>query len=307
MEKQAEPIQLKVWMLTAVGALLVLKAPNSGLLSNIILGVLGGGVCLLVARFCAAGKYGRWMYLLQWVWSCVMLLYFLGDAAAVWNARGDVVLPICLMLTGLWGSRNGVGRSAAVGSTLVWFVVPLLLGIIAASVENVRLDWAASGLLEWEKNLIPVLLLPSLLWILGMKETGARGKWFLLIPAIGAVTAWVVRGTVPAYTDWELGFTELSKSVELFGRTMRLEALSAFGLTLGMYCVISLLTSVSETCARNVNPKLRGWSTAVTGAVVIVSLLCKITISDGIAAIGCLICWVFVPVITQLIVSEKKS
>ena len=305
MEKQAEMNQLKAWLSAGTCTLLALTAPGNGVLTYTLAAMVAGLLCWCVNKLCAGKSWPKWMYGVRLVWSIAAILYVLQFPTAVWDTKRNIAIPLVLFLLALWGIGRGIRVNMAAGAVLLWFVAALLGGILLASAENVIPKFGLRDPWEYHFSAVPALLLPALLGLMSSGADKGKGKWFVPVLAGGLAAAFLVRGNMMDVEDGAPGFVTLSRSVELFGKTLRLESVAALGLTLGIYCAVSLLVTEAVVCIEKLGAKKYA-AVVVTAAVVVLGMLCKITISGAIAAIGSLICWVFLPLLTQLVVGEKK-
>ena len=305
MEKRIEQVQIRAWIIAAMTALLALSAPDGGIWTNFLLGTVLAVICMWVNKLCSCVVCGKWMWAVQLCWGSIMLLYFLSESSAVWGTEGDVV-PVCLLLVALWSLWKGISSTAVVGATLIWFVVALLGGIMAAAAEDVKLNWAMKDAGEFTFSLIPLYLFPALVWQLPCEDQKKWEKWYIIIPVIGTLICGIVRGNVLEVPNGKTGILELSRSVELFGKVLRLEAATAMGVTLGLYCGVSLLLSVVSESIWKIAGQEKRVLLLQVGIAVIAGLLFNITISDAFAAIGSVICWVFLPAFAQAVGRRKK-
>lgn len=251
-------------------------------------------------------EMNRWLCVIQILWSGVLLLYYLPYLPQIWEGSGDYFVPTCMVILGLWGVRVGCFAAASVGAVLLWIALPLFAGVGFAAMEDINWKMAVRDGVEFHPAVVTACLLPGAMRSLPIDNGRKMGKWYLLIPGIAAAFCLIIRGCISGTLADTTGFTQMSKSLEIFGRVMRLEAIAAMALTLSFYCVVSVLLAGVSQDAIWIVPGREGWMLGVIGITVIVGMLCKITISDAFAAFGSVICWVILPFVTQLIEREKK-
>lgn len=269
---------------------------------NLVIGILSAAVLPIVNK--RNGNTRRWLSGVQMLWSGVILLYCLTALPKIWDGSGRIFTPICMLLLGIWGIFRGEKTAESVGAVMMMLVLPLFLGIGAVAAEDVNWGWAFNNGMDFHPSVVTACLIPSIMHKLPAE--GTAKKWFWTIPITAVLFSLVIRGMVPSLASDIVGITEMGRSVELFGRVVRLEALVAMALTLSLYALVSMLLACANTAADVIIPKWKKWAAPAEAVLVTVGLLCKITISDEIAAIGSVICWVILPLITQLVDAGKK-
>lgn len=267
------------------------------------MGILAAAVLPGINR--DAEKINRWVYAAWLGWSGVLLIYYLSFLPAVWQGSGVVFVPVCMFLLGVLGTRKGKAACADVGAVLLIFVLLLFGGISLAAAEDMNWKWAAGDGMESDPSVIAVYLLPGTLCCLRGEGKEQCRKWYLLLPVLGTSLCLLVRGIVPEHGD-KIGILELSRSIEVFGRVMRLEAVAAMAVTISLFCLASLLLITLDCCASRITHERKALVLGCALAAILAGMLCKITISDSFAAYGTLICWVILPRGAQLIGYGKK-
>lgn len=304
MEKRENPVPLNAWMTAAILAPLAIAAPESGWVTNLLVGILAAVVLPWVKR--SKRQISRWIWIVQIVWCIVLLIYYLGFLSLIWKGSGDLFMPACMLLLGLWGARKGKFACASVGAVLLWLVFPFFGGICLAAAEDIVWKWAVRNGMEYSPSVITAYLIPGMMWHLSGERKEREGKWYILLPVIGSVLCLVVRGTVPKLEPGTIGLSELSRGVEVFGRVMRLEAIAAMAMTVSLFCLLSMLLTSVKYCAESISKNRKEWILDIAAIVVHAGMLFKMTISDEIAAIGSVICWVILPLATQFVGPGKK-
>lgn len=123
--------------------------------------------------------------------------------------------------------------------------------------------------------------------------------WLLGITLFAAVISVWCAGTLSRRRAMaiEIPFYEYSKSLNLLGVAERFEALASVALTLGMFCLLSLLLSAAENLMKN------GAVYAGAGAAIAASCMHFNTmLLSAITAIF----WVGLPLIKRMIKNRKK-
>ena len=303
MEKRENSIPHFAWTAAATLAPLAIAAPGSGWVTNLTVGLLGAALAAWTGR--PGNRNIPWVGTIQSGWIVALLLYYLGFLRKVWEGSSGVFAPVCLLLIGLWGIRKGHKAAAGVGAVLLRFALPLFGTISIAALEDTDWRWALKEGIAYEPSVIVAYLIPRMMLTTGEKKTVST-KWYLMFPITGVLLSLIIRGIVPDNNSGKIGMIELSRSVEAFGRNLRLEAIAAMALTISMYCFVSIALSMVGRIAVEGNQKGGAWVQWVIVVAVIAGLLCKITISANFLAIGTVICWVILPGATQLIGAGKK-
>ena len=254
----------------------------------------------------AAEKKKSWLSVVWISWSAVLLVYYLGYLPAIWQGSSNIFSPVCMLLLGAWGTRKGKAACAGVGAVLMILVLLLFGGIGLAAAEEIKWNCALENGMAFRPSAVAAYLLPGVVSCLGDKTNEYQKKWYLMLPVLGTALCVLVRGIVPHISAEKIGIMELGRSVEMFGRVMRLEAITAMGLTISVYCIVNMLLSSIDCCAVKIGAGKKDSIQMVVTIAVIMGMLGKITITDEFAACGSLICWVLAPLGAQLIGSGKK-
>lgn len=188
----------------------------------------------LLLRLPRAERLPEWMGNTQAIWNGVLagqvLCWFAGcwPELTLWAALG-------LLILALWQVGKGEKATQSASSVLGLFQMLLIVGVLAAGIQSIKLENLRQDLPGLNGWLITILLLPAL----GRKEERGSlwpGLWTLLISLITG-------GVMPVETITGSGnaFWEMSRSITVFGKIRRLESLAAVGLSLGFYILVCFL------------------------------------------------------------------
>ncbi len=274
-------------------------------MTNVVVGILAAAILPGINK--GKENANRWVHGIRILWCTVLLLYYLSFLPLVWEGSGKYFGPVCMLLLGLWGARKGYAACAGVGAVLLLLVSPLLGGIGLAAIEDINWKWAASDAVGFDTSIVTACLLPGMMNHYKGDNKHRTKLWYLLLPLVSTVFCLVIRGIVPELDPGTIGLTELGKSIEVFGRVMRLEAIVAMAMTISLYCLVSMLLAAVNQSAESIVPDRKEWLQVSAGIAVFSGMLCKITISDDFAAIGSIICWAILPLVTQIVGIEKKE
>lgn len=298
--------QQTAWLMVAASGPILSLIGNNPVWDVLATALICGIVCLLVSR-CSA-EPGKWLSLLQIVFTTVFLGSIAGRSATCWNYISDLpIIPWTLLILAAFAARAGGDRGRRAGSVLLWFVVPLigivfLAGIGEMELSNVR---TMEGAAPWE--LIPLLLLPCLHFYSADKKTPIAGKgiWPLgLLAVIGAFWMDAALGSQVAIQS-ENAFYEYSKGITLLETAERFEALVGCALTVGWFGFFSYLLGVTYASGERLG-KGRGepavWICVASAGII----MWKMHIPMETAAVFALISWVFLPLLTQILEKVKN-
>lgn len=250
-----------------------------------------------------------------WVWSCVsvalvlLLVRFvplkMGSFMLPWNfvaigasadllcsafPNGNILIGLLLLLLAAYAASKGqavVFRVAAIVFLLHMILYGLLLGFSLPKAE------ISFGIPKTSIALLSVLAaVPCAM--LGKGKLG----WKTIILIVGFVTLTALVGKGDFYTAM--------KSVSVLGAMERLEPLVSVAVTMGGFCLLSMLCCVNETFISQKFPqqqKRTGYlNFLLGGACIWLSRLLGTTV----LAIGTAIFWGLLPLLTQFLEKTKK-
>lgn len=174
-------------------------------------------------------------------------------AETTWpTGNTTTVVPLVLLVLAAWGAWEGPEKASRTGSVLLWFLVILFSSVVAGGVGNVKLSRiGVSG--EVSDGLVYlVFLLPGIAAVIPRSKGSEKLLWVL--PAFGTLMTLLVTGILsePVAGSIEDPFGEFGKSLSLFGVVERYESLVSASLTIGYFCLISLLLSAAHHLAETV-------------------------------------------------------
>ena len=278
---------------------------------TLLLGVAAGCIWLCVE---AATVYGR----RDWKPLAVLQIFFLMfavSAAAGWSvacwptARQEWTIPVVLLVLSACGAAGGCREGARCGAVLFWCLVLLFAVLVAFAVPEVQWD-----------NLRPVnggdggtaaavLLLPAAAALLPRKKGKSPWLWGLGIALIGAGISLLTAGVIsPAVAGETQGaFFEMIRGISILGVAERFESVVAAAMTLGWFCLLSLLLTGAGHLGETLHT---GWGRPtvwLTALVAAVGLPWAKTVSPWISALGALIFWCMLPLLTKKPRFSKKG
>lgn len=226
--------RLRLWLWTAVTAGLGHYA-GSGYMAS----ALAAGAMLPLTLLTGEGlrRSGKAAALVQWLWAAAVLAHLLPAAGDYWPSEGSA-LAVPLVLLGLAALSGTEERTARICSTLFWPAALMLLGILAAAIGKIRVEWLAPRPESWSAELIVILLLPGLAATFG--ELPGKGiSTVTILATVAAGLGAVLQGNLsPAVaTSHKAPFYELGRSISGVG----FEPLAAVAMTFGWYCLTCLL------------------------------------------------------------------
>lgn len=301
----------------------ILLLPGVGWLWTTIVVVCGGlllwGLIMLQRRngatipsLLSMTKGGKALLLLLLLWNLLMLG---GATLRLGEIYGDKepLIGLMLLLLAAFAASRGRCVPLRIGAIL-FFVLILIYGVLLGfSLPNIRWEWmkpvAKADWTAMTSVLLPVNAL--YLW----QGKGKIGYWILAGGILAVLAAAVTSGSIsPEVASQEMfPFYTAAKSVSVLGAMERLEPLVSAALTLGGFCMLSLLCRVNEEILQNMFPQKTkytfGWNFVLGGGC---SFLIG-SISATLLAAGTAIFWGVVPllilevgVLKNIEKSEKK-
>lgn len=231
-------------------------------------------------------------------------------AAMAWSANlADSAFPMVdgfpflgwtILALAAWGSWKGPAACARCAGVLCLFLF-VLYGVVGAfAIPDAQADYLKPAG-RWTDSLwtAGLFLLPAGVWYLPCGKNRKKPAWAvgLLLPlataALAAVTAGVLSPllagslTSPLYT--------LAQSVSLFGVVERIEPLLSAAMTMGVFCLLSVMACACRALADRLFPWK--WSGAAACAVAATAMGAAGKLPLEAVTVGSLIVWVLLPVI----------
>lgn len=295
--------QLRAWLLTAIVPVILSVAGQNSWLTVLIMALVCG-----VLSFCVLSRtkiaLPKWLCVLEILW----LTVFLGGIARLSGScwENNSIIPIILLILATFASTGGTFRSARIGATLLWLVLPVLGVVFLAGTGDINTNWLSTELELPSGVLLALLLYPCTMIFL--PSTGKSNRWLgLLLGAIAVAGSVLLCGTLGSHLAKAAtnGFYEFSKGITLFGVAERFEALVACALTGGFFALLTLIISTIyhlEEKNFNTAPKCLVWISTIASA----GLMYILPNNDYWMAIGGVIFWGFLPAAAQGLGVEKN-
>ncbi len=213
------------------------------------------------------------------------------------GAEGSWVIPAVVLVLAACAAERGVNTGLRSGATLFWFIAIAFLVLVVFSLPDVEASDLYPGRWNSHGTDIGVLLIPGVALLLPRRRGKNPWPWALAIVAgaglISVLTAGALSFGVAAETKG--AFFQMVRGIEILGVAERFEALVAAAMTLGWFCLLSLLLSA----AGEMGGRLRSgsgsvWLAAALGAAVCFGLQ---PIPMWILAAGAVILWYGFPVV----------
>ena len=295
MNERVSMRQMLLWIASAVSAPLAIYGGSASWEWTLVIGAVSTAAVILTLKF-GEGDYGVLLRVLQLGVLAVAAGTFAADISACWGKVG-VSMPLTLIALAALSAIGGAERAGRVSCVAAWIVAILYIVVLAAGVKNIDIsrlepNGRANGML------VVAYLLPAVSLMLP-REQGKGLGWLFVVPVFASVISLWCSGTLSqnAATEVEIPFYEYSKSLNLLGVAERFEALASVALTLGMFCLLSLMFSAAEHVIKN------GAVIGAVGAAIIVS---GIEVGTLILCIAAAVSWVILPVAKSLVKNRKN-
>lgn len=296
--REIEGHSLWAWIAAASIAPMAQFLGSNSWLWTLLLGLGAGGLWLLTERR-AGYRPGK-------IVACVQILFLslCTGAAASWSgacwltAEKQWAIPAVLLVLAACAAEGGCQAGARCGGVLFWFLAGmfLLLGIFA--LPDVELRWLnpiESG--RWQGAFL--LLLPGVCALLPRKRKKSPWLWAVGLTltgcAIAALTAGALSPKVAAETSG--AFFQMARGISVLGVAERFEVVVAAAMTIGWFCLLSLLLSAAGHMAESMH---EGWGRP---AVWLTALLAGLTMPWmgnliwPVLTVPALVLWYLVPVL----------
>lgn len=244
---------------------------------TLLIGVAAGILWLCVERTTVHGRRDwKPITVLQ-----IVFLIFAAGIAASWSgacwitAKHTWVIPIILLALAACAAEGGCQTGARCGAVLFWFLAGMFLLLCAFALPDVKMEWLAPTAIGNENAgiAVAVLLLPAAAAMLPREKESRPWPWAVGLVLCAAILSAVTVGVLsPAVAEKTSGaFFEMVRGIRIFGVAERFEAIVAAAMTLGWFCLLSLLLTVTGHMAETLHEgwgKPGVWFSAVLAGVV---------------------------------------
>ena len=274
------------------------------------MGCACGFVCFAVLKLSAEKtKWGKGFCALQWVWLIVVLGQLSFHAADAWPTGNTMpAVPLILLVLAAWAACGGASRACRAVCAGAWITAFFFAVVLGAGFPSVEAEHLTAGWYFPPAVGIVVFLIPCVLSVLpGQKRNCVYPiAGIVLLGAFFAVwTTGILSEEIAA--QYENPFYEAGRSIRLMGSFERLEPLISAALTISWCALMALILSACGNVFSGIFAGREKAGVLIGAGLTAVLLMCKLHIPDAVLAAGSLICWVFLPIITQGIGCEKKS
>lgn len=268
---------LWAWMAAALSAPIAQFFGSFSWIWTLLIGVAAGILWLCVEHATAHGRRDwKPITVLQ-----IVFLIFAAGIAASWSgacwitAKHTWVIPIILLALAACAAEGGCQTGARCGAVLFWFLAGMFLLLCAFALPDVKMEWLAPAAIGNENAgiAVAVLLLPAAAAMLPREKESRPWPWAVGLVLCAAILSAVTVGVLsPAVAEKTSGaFFEMVRGIRIFGVAERFEAIVAAAMTLGWFCLLSLLLTVTGHMAETLHEgwgKPGVWLTAVLAGVV---------------------------------------
>lgn len=240
---------LCAWLVSAMTAPLAFTAAGQGYLG--LIPVLAGCGWLCGCVFVLSGHEtceSKWYCLMELLWLAAALAVAAHWGRLCWQTENNTALPPLVLLgIAVCAAWNGGRRASRVGGVVFWLLALLYAVVLAAGAEALDAGWLTPTWDLCSPMAVFALLIPAVITFLPREKGNCYAPTLLVIGILGLLFAVWTAGALSAAVCQSLPFPfyEYSKSISLFGVAKRLESLTSVALTMGVYCLMSLLLSAA--------------------------------------------------------------
>ncbi len=303
--KEVKSLPLVLWILAGMSAPVVQLLAGFDWKGMALLGLLSTAVVLLGYH---AGEYTpKWLAVLQALWILPALVTCSRITSLAWPmAETKLAVPLVLLAVSAWAADRGPWVGASMAGILFILICIGYGSVAVAGIPQMQLSWAVSH------SPVPLALGTFVFLLSGVasaipKEKGKAPCMLLLIPVFAVLISLITCANVYPGQGGNSAFYQMSRSLSFFGLTERFEALVCALITVGWFALITLLLSTLGSWIQKVFPgkgKMAVWIAAVLGSM---GLLFNLTIPMPVLAMGAIIFWGLIPVLSQVIGLAKKG
>jgi hypothetical protein len=286
--------QLSLWTMAALSAPIAMYAGNATWDWVLIVGLLCALCIWFVERY-GCGTYGKTMRIVQLLGLGIVAGVFAQDLTYCWETEKKMI-PLTLIALALLSASGGETQAARVSCVLAWVIAAIYILVLSAGIGDLKLRWLMPEGRGNEK-LAAGLLVPAVTILIPCGKRNGNMMWlWSMVPAI--LTSALCAGTMSASeaVKMDLPLYEYSKSLNLFGLAGRFESLVSVAMTMGLFCLLSLLFKAAGNLMK------RG--EALAAAVAAILVLADLSMGGIVVmAVGLWIIW---PLINTLKNKSKK-
>lgn len=298
--------QLAAWIAAALIPVVIQLSVDDWLTTAITVTVCLGTV-MVVWKWGRIPKHPVYAGLV-YLYIIILISWMLPVASRCWKGDNDPAVPLILLGLGLWSAQKGASAAARAGCVLFWAQMVLYFLLLGVGAVDVKHFWYRPEIEGVNWKMCVLLLIPA--GTLMLRKGERRIPHQLLLPGAGLLAAsLIVSGVLSPdlMGKMEDPFYTMCRTLEIAGVAQHFEAVLSAGMTAGWFVFVTLLLSVAGSCTERFRPEAGRagvWLAAVVSAG---GVLCKLHIPSWIPAILAAVFWVFLPLITQVIVAVKKS
>lgn len=287
------------WLLAAMAAPLTQAASNCSWSAALCVGALCLAICWGLDRFHIGVVQSKLLGAVQWLWMLLVIGEFLHWVMLCWPNHGNYQgAPLILLALAAASAAKGKESCARSGSILLWIVAFLLGAILVSAVPQI--EWNNLGP-QWKMQtayLVVVMLIPAM--GIGMGKTKKKSL-LLCAVLVSVVTSGVM--SMNLIEQMRAPYYEMSESISFLGIGRRFEALTAVGMTLGYYALLSYLLRIMAKAWEMGKSQHRSvWISAVFCALVFIS---GMRLNSRLLALGTIAIWVVFPILEKIIKKLK--
>lgn len=237
----------------------------------------------------------KWLAVPVFLWN-VLIMGMVGWELSYIHGVDNPLPGLLLIILGGYAVKKGV--VPVVGAVLAFFV-PVIYGLVYVFAipegDFGKLTPQVRNIENMAYGFLPMLLLYM---YKGSKRKKAAWAVAGLILAVGAAVVTAIMDAPDFYTG--------AKSVNLFGTMERWEPLVGVGMTLGGFCFMAMLFAVNESIWKKLWNQKKKFPVEILLGVCAGVILTGRNGADQFWSLGTTVCWGLFPILTQLVVSEKK-
>lgn len=252
-----------------------LAAPIAGFFGSLpwylpLLSALAAGLIWCLAWSRGQASLGKLTAIGQYVFLTV------AAAAAAWASKGawrggDLAIPIGLLLLSAWAGSHGADGCRY--GPVVFLLSCFLYGVVLIfALPDAEPGYMLPAFSWGQGEAFGILLLPGVLAYLPVGEEKRPVPWALGLGLFGGAVAFVTGACLSPQVagSTENAFFRMVQGVRILGVAERFEAVISAGMTMGWFCLLSLLLSLAGRMTETVFPgkgRLGVWLSAALAGV----------------------------------------
>lgn len=300
--------RLSAWTFAAVvPAAIQLTARASWL--SVLVAALFSLLCIMLVWRWGITPASKGYQIVMWILVVLLLSKLSGETIRCWPEGGHKAVAVILLGLALWSAWKGPGAASRAGCVIFWLMLLVYPVLFGAGIKAVEVKWLSPGRADISALGCILLLTPAAAAVLlDHREKTVKPK-LILTGVFCVLAACITAGVLSpgVASDKENAFYEMTRSLSLFGKARRFEAVLSAAATTGWFLLMSLYLTLCGKMAHGIHSGWERKTMLIAAGIAAISVAFDIAIPEVILLLLALILWVAVPIYAKGVSLIKKS